>query len=409
MNISATNRLKNLRREELRRVAYEMAGQYGFQALTIEKIAQRAGISKGIIHHYFSNKDELVEHTVRYAHAIFQKGVRDRLKLARTPSERLWSVVDAYFTSEVFQPRYHRLWMSFFDESRKNPRLARLYEILDRRLDAHVFMAMRHLVPVSDLVVTATSILGLLDGFWLLAVSDTRFTAELALSNIAEYLRVHVPNFDMSAVTHAKSLPQTRPAPIFRFSGFRRQELLSAAFAVLKRHGLRATTITKIAEEADCSRGIVLHYFGNKEILLFALVRHVYELYRSEIAERLRAAKTPSERIWAIVSAHLDPKHLNRDNCNIWISIISETFTNSDLSRLQHIVRKRELSTLLHALRQISSEADAKNSASALMALMQACALWTGYITGWGSSQAIAMAASFLCSNVPGFDPAAVK
>jgi TetR/AcrR family transcriptional repressor of bet genes len=195
---------------------------------------------------------------------------------------------------------------------------------------------------------------------------------------------------------------------VTRIKDLRRQELLSAAFEVLKRDGLSATTIDKIAVEAELSKGIIHHYFGDKHGLIIAVMRHIHAQRRNEIMERLRTARSPSERIWSVVSVNLGERYLNYDTCNIWISFISEAFANPDFSRLQKVIRKRERSNLLHALRQISSEADAKNSARGIMALMQGCTLWAGYIPGYGSRPATAMALSFLRANVPGFDAVAV-
>jgi TetR/AcrR family transcriptional regulator, transcriptional repressor of bet genes len=194
---------------------------------------------------------------------------------------------------------------------------------------------------------------------------------------------------------------------VTRIKDLRRQDLLSAAFEVLKRDGLSAATIDKIAGQAGLSKGIVHHYFGDKDELIFAVMRQIHAQRRKDIVERLRMARSPSERIWAVVSVNLGERYLNHDACNIWISFVSEAFANPEFSRLQKVIRKRERSNLLHALRQISSATDAENSARRIMALMCGCALWTGYISGYGSKPATAMTLSFLRTNVPGFDTAA--
>ena len=47
----------------------------------------------------------------------------------------------------------------------------------------------------------------------------------------------------------------------------RRDELIKAAFEIIKRDGLRAATIGNIAEAAGASKGIVHHYFEDKQDL----------------------------------------------------------------------------------------------------------------------------------------------
>ena len=102
--MGSRTRISELRRVELRQAAYEVASKYGFHAVTIEQIARHAGVSKGIVHHYFRNKQQLVEHAVRHAHLVYRQEVVDRLKLAKTPSERLWSIVEGTFAPEMFKP-----------------------------------------------------------------------------------------------------------------------------------------------------------------------------------------------------------------------------------------------------------------------------------------------------------------
>jgi TetR/AcrR family transcriptional regulator, transcriptional repressor of bet genes len=192
--------IRTRRREELRRAAYETAGKHGFQALTVAGIARRAGISKGIVHHYFTGKQDLIEHAVRFAHAQFRRAVLDQLIDASTPSERLWSVVAGNFAPAIFQPPYRRLWLSIFEAARTDPRLARLCAIVDQRTITNVNVALRPLVPASEVDAKAFAIIALMDGCWFLAVDEPQITRSVALNLIASHIRITIPNFDMSAV-----------------------------------------------------------------------------------------------------------------------------------------------------------------------------------------------------------------
>jgi TetR/AcrR family transcriptional regulator, transcriptional repressor of bet genes len=198
--VTAKRDIGTRRREELRRAAYETAGKYGFQALTLARIARRAGISKGNVHHYFLDKQDLIEQTVRFAHAEYRKEVIDRLRKARSPSERLWSIVEGTFAPALFQPPYRRLWLSIFEAARIDPRLARLCAVLDRRSVTNMTVALRHLVPASEVETVGLSIMAIMDGCYLLAVDEPQITRLVALKLIASHIRIIIPNFDMSAV-----------------------------------------------------------------------------------------------------------------------------------------------------------------------------------------------------------------
>ena len=60
-------RISEIRRRELRQAAYEVLQTEGMAGATIEKVAQKAGASKGIVHHYFKTKQQLFEHAMRHS------------------------------------------------------------------------------------------------------------------------------------------------------------------------------------------------------------------------------------------------------------------------------------------------------------------------------------------------------
>jgi TetR/AcrR family transcriptional repressor of bet genes len=187
------------RRQQLRKAAYELAGKHGLQALTTAGIARHAGISKGIVHHYFAGKEDLIEQTVRFAHAELSNAVLAGLRKARSPSERLWSVIDGNFAPAIFQPRYRKLWLSLFEVAKTNSRVARLLAIVDRRTITHVMQPLKLLVAPSEVEIKAFAIMALVDGCWFLSVEEPQITRPAALKIVANYLRTVVPNFDMSA------------------------------------------------------------------------------------------------------------------------------------------------------------------------------------------------------------------
>ena len=51
-------------KEEICRAAMEEFGTLGYDKVTMERICGNHGISKGMMYHYYSNKDELFLHGV---------------------------------------------------------------------------------------------------------------------------------------------------------------------------------------------------------------------------------------------------------------------------------------------------------------------------------------------------------
>ncbi len=66
----------------------------------------------------------------------------------------------------------------------------------------------------------------------------------------------------------------------------RRRELVRAAWRVVGREGLEGLTTRAVAREAGWSTGVLAHYFENRDDLLLAAFRLVFE----EVMERMQAA-----------------------------------------------------------------------------------------------------------------------
>jgi TetR/AcrR family transcriptional repressor of bet genes len=65
-----TNTIREIRRGELSRAAFEAVIRYGLRKTTLEKVGSIAGVSKGVVLHHFKDKGALLE-------AVFRRSMRD--------------------------------------------------------------------------------------------------------------------------------------------------------------------------------------------------------------------------------------------------------------------------------------------------------------------------------------------
>ena len=66
-----------------------------------------------------------------------------------------------------------------------------------------------------------------------------------------------------------------------------RVRLLDATIECLVEHGYAGTTVQRVAERAEVTRGAQVHHFPTKQLLVLAAVRHLNELQAREVATRL--------------------------------------------------------------------------------------------------------------------------
>jgi AcrR family transcriptional regulator len=115
----------------------------------------------------------------------------------------------------------------------------------------------------------------------------------------------------------------------------RRDEILSATWRVIARDGIAKATIRAIAREANCSRGILAHYFDDKaDILGSALV-----MSHRRVAARMDARTAGRTGLDALRVVMLEalPLDEQRDlEAQIEISFWGRALGNPALSKLQH-------------------------------------------------------------------------
>lgn len=131
----------------------------------------------------------------------------------------------------------------------------------------------------------------------------------------------------------------------------RRDALVKAAIAEVGRAGSLDVTVAQIARAAGMSPALAHHYFGAKEAIFLAAMRHILTLWGAEVRGALRAARTPAERVEAVIASSFSPLNFRRDVVAAWLMFYVEAQRDPGARRLLRIYQHRLASTLTHALR----------------------------------------------------------
>ena len=91
---SAHDVLTEFRRREILDAAYVLASSEGFYNLTVERVAEKAGVSKGTIYTYFKDKADLVLVLVREVAELLLNDIEKASKLDGAIHERLLKMAD---------------------------------------------------------------------------------------------------------------------------------------------------------------------------------------------------------------------------------------------------------------------------------------------------------------------------
>jgi TetR/AcrR family transcriptional regulator, transcriptional repressor of bet genes len=194
IRVMTLTKISEIRRQELRHAAFEVLQTEGMAGATIEKVALRAGASKGIVLHYFKTKKQLFEHAMRHSNSMLRDEVVGRMRRAHSPDQRLWAIIEGNFTTEFFRPSICHAWLALCAEVPREPQLARIQRVVHARMRSNLLSALVALVPPEQCETVALGITTLIDGLWLrLGLRSGGVSAPEALIQMADYLCHRIP------------------------------------------------------------------------------------------------------------------------------------------------------------------------------------------------------------------------
>jgi TetR/AcrR family transcriptional regulator, transcriptional repressor of bet genes len=164
--------LKDHRRKELIDAAIASIAMHGLSGTTLATIANLAGVSPGLVNHYFNGKEELLEATLRRLTSDLAHTIRRLTPPQPTPQKRLHAIIDGCLTPEHLRHGAILAWNSFWSHLPTNPRLAKFQRTINRRFRSNMMYALRRMLPEDRAVATYLGLFAMIDGFWLRQVID---------------------------------------------------------------------------------------------------------------------------------------------------------------------------------------------------------------------------------------------
>ena len=121
---------KNLgeeRRAQILDAFYRCAARDGLHGASIRKIAAEAGVRPGIIHHYFSSREEMIEELVVGIAELHTAEFRKSLGSAKSPKTRYERAVDFLFGPELLGDETGSMFYDFWAEAKRNEKVRKSF------------------------------------------------------------------------------------------------------------------------------------------------------------------------------------------------------------------------------------------------------------------------------------------
>ncbi len=169
----------------------------------------------------------------------------------------------------------------------------------------------------------------------------------------------------------------------------RKQELIEATIKSIENHGFQGTTIMTISRQANMSAGIISHYFGSKQGLILATIRHLLEQLKQGLLQQIAACEqtlTPELRLQMIVDTNFACFQQSTSITRTWLCFWAQALHDPELARLQSVNSKRLQRNLLYSYKQvIADKAQATTAANMTAAMIDG--LWLRSSLSQGSSR----------------------
>ncbi len=186
------------KREVFIHATIECIVEHGYAETTVRKIAKYAGVTPGLLIHYFDGKEDLIAQTYQYLSTYLMESYGEKTRrLDNDPVEFLRAFFAARIESETLNPKLLRVWLTFWSMTLIQPDMKHIHtEIYENSLSSmeemliNAYRANGTQVDEKKLRRTAIGILALLDGLWLeWSLDPSCFSADEALLIVTEFVQ----------------------------------------------------------------------------------------------------------------------------------------------------------------------------------------------------------------------------
>ena len=120
----------------------------------------------------------------------------------------------------------------------------------------------------------------------------------------------------------------------------RREALVKAAITEIGQAGSLDVTVSQIARRAGVSSALAHHYFGAKDQLFLAAMRHILSIYGAQVRAGLAMAAGPRARLEAVIRASFEAGNFRAEVIAAWLNFYVQAQTSDPARRLLRVYQR---------------------------------------------------------------------
>jgi TetR/AcrR family transcriptional repressor of bet genes len=194
---------KQQTRQKLIEATMAVIASEGFSGVTMAKVAEKAGLSRGIGNFHFQSKEQLLLETLHTLYMEFEDGWRNAVADAgSSPVEQLKDLIKTTLNPPIAEYKKVAVWLAYWGEAPSRKKYLEICAARDCEWDAAVEDILRQLVDDEfnshgmTLAKIAHSLTAMMDGFWVeYLIADGRYTPDDAVKACFAFLASFFPEF----------------------------------------------------------------------------------------------------------------------------------------------------------------------------------------------------------------------
>ncbi|MDP2575541.1 transcriptional regulator BetI [Vibrio penaeicida] len=183
--------MPEIRKPQLVQATMTVIDRVGLHAASISLISKEAGVSSGIINHYFGGKHGLLKETMKEILRQLSSTITEQLSQLPKDAhqQRINAIIDGNFVGYQAENKVAKTWLAFWSYSVHDPELKRLQHVNEKRLLSHLKIELKALFEKEQAEIIAHGIAALIDGVWIRGTLNPKgIDAEKARLIINDYL-----------------------------------------------------------------------------------------------------------------------------------------------------------------------------------------------------------------------------
>lgn len=129
--------MKNTRKEQVIKATKNCIVRQGLSNISMTNIATEAGVSTGIIYHYFENKEDVLLHVLKDSFLNSHTLVMETVEPLTTPQEKLQSHLENINAVPKENPQFYLVLLNYLGEAKHHPEIQKVVKKFFNNLKAY--------------------------------------------------------------------------------------------------------------------------------------------------------------------------------------------------------------------------------------------------------------------------------